>query len=848
MTVTADNRYVLYENGQRLGEGNNWMRLYDYDLAPLLLPGRNVIAIEAVNQAGPCGLIAGLRIDYADGTIAEIGTDDRWRTATEVKGNWTAADLDETGWVAAAVVGNADAAPWNLSSLPAPIKIKSDTLKILGAGKAFPWQAPAGTWRVYSFTKYHHAGIDGGKVNYIDRRLPKVFLDIAHESYAARFGPRMGRSIPGVFVDNEGDYGWKLAWSDDLDRQYVRNKGRDIRLWMPLLIDEDAEGLWAKARWDWYDVVSDVYTDNYLGSVSRWLADRGLYCISNLWEETLALQAIAVGDFFKAQRTVTMPGNDCLVRKALEVHDFKETQSVSEFEGRRFMSEVLGVAGWQMSPVLMKQAANAVITWGVSHVVPHGVYLNRKLNTIPYPPDWFTSNPYWRYVHLWTDFVRRASYVNSQGHLIPDVLLVSPMDSVQALLGDSVFDAGSEGEDPGSSSHADTIMHIDEVYSKAIADLAAERIEYLIADRHYLREMTVMPGGLLKRGPFEFKAVVLPAMKVLPLDVAEKLIAFAEAGGRVYVLGELPEGSTDNGMNDPKMKDLMGKLAALPSVMKDRKTIPQLVAANAPGLQPQAAFDSGRFPMIQLHRRIDGRDFFWLVNNTGERRECELTFRDAKGAASIWDCETGAVRDVPSAATDASSRVKLTFAPYEAYWLVFDPHNRPVSVEPAAPAWQVVAEMNGPWNVRVDPNVQPPPVGAPAALPFQDGGQRPLESWLKWGLERFSGFVDYTGAFEADPKGDRWLLDLGQVKHTAEVWVNDQPVGCRLWPPFEFDVSKAVRKGPNTVRIRVGNLLCNAMRQHVDPTNPGAVWGWVGPKDEDFDAGLFGPVVVKRSR
>jgi len=417
------------------------------------------------------------------------------------------------------------------------------------------------------------------------------------------------------------------------------------------------------------------------------------------------------------------------------------------------------------------------------------------------------------------------------------------MDSVWALLGHT---AAEEDASPGA--HADAIAHIDEVYSKAIADLAAERIEYLIADRHYLRQMVVTPDGLLKRGPFEFKTVVLPPMKVLPLDVAEKLIAFAEAGGRVYVLGELPEGSTDNGLNDPKMKSLMARLSALPSVRKDGRSIPQLVAENAPGLRPQATFVSGRFPMIQLHRRIDGRNFFWLVNNTGDRQECELTFRDAKGAASIWDCETGAVRDVPSAATEANSRVKLTFAPYEAYWLVFDSRKLPVSVEPAAPAWQVVAEMNGAWNVRVDPDVQPPPVGAPAALPFQDGGQRPLESWLKWGLDRFSGFMDYTATFDANADGGRWLLDLGRVKHTAEVWVNDQPVGCRLWPPFEFDVSQAVRKGPNTVRIRVGNLLCNAMRQHVDPKNPGAVWGWVGPKDEDFDAGLFGPVFVKQSR
>jgi hypothetical protein len=70
-------------------------------------------------------------------------------------------------------------------------------------------------------------------------------------------------NAPGYNPVNEGDYGYKLAWSDDFAAEYEKSKGRDIRLWMPLLIDEDVEGLWAKARWDWYDAVSDVYADNF---------------------------------------------------------------------------------------------------------------------------------------------------------------------------------------------------------------------------------------------------------------------------------------------------------------------------------------------------------------------------------------------------------------------------------------------------------------------------------------------------------------------------------------------------------------------------------------------------------
>jgi hypothetical protein len=738
--------------------------------------------------------------------------------------------------------------------------INSSTIEEIGSGPAFTWHAPAGKWRVYSFTKYHRRGIDGGDVNYLDRRLPEAFIEIAHEPYKDFFGDRMGKSIPGVFFDHEGSFGFRLVWSDDLDREYKEKKGRDIRLTLPLLIDEDVEGVWTKARWDWFDVVSDIYADSFLKGINDWLEERNLYCVSNLWEESLLLQAVQVGDFFKGQRVFSFPGNDCLLQRGLKVLDFKETQSITEFEGRRFQSEMMGVAGWQVSPVAMKKVLNSVIAWGVSHVVPHGVYLNRKLSTIPYPPDWFTSNPYWRYFHLWTDFARRASYINSHGYVVPDVLLLNPMDSVWGLVGGDIFDSkskiiriGESGRSAQVTGHGKTIEKIDEIYSTATMDLAAARIEYLVADKYYLRQMDLSPDGLLVRKDFKFKAIILPQMFIMPLDVAEKIVAFAKAGGYVYLLGDLPEGSTDNGLKDPKMKDLMERLLKLPSVRKAQGGVWQLVAEKAPFMNSQVKFESGRFAMVQQHRRIDNRDFFWFVNNTDSKQECTLAIQDVKGLASIWDCETGSKTNVPSQSIISGSRINLTFQPYEAFWLVFDSQKKSIQSDTQSrESWLVETVLDGPWNIRIDRSVQPHPVApriiAPDVLFSKKGEMRPLASWLDWDLDQFSGFVDYTTTFNSDIDGGRVILDLGEVKHMAEVWVNGKAVGYRLWPPFEFDIRENIRKGKNKVHIRIGNVLANAMKQHQNEKNPIATWGWREsvPKEEDFDAGLFGPVVIKR--
>ena len=737
------------------------------------------------------------------------------------------------------------------------IKIKSSSLQIIGSGKPFSWQVPEGTWRIYVFNKYHHAGWDGGDVNYLDRRLPEEFIKIAHVPYADKMGERIGKSISGVFVDNEGDYGWKLAWSDDLASEYKGKKGRDIRLWMPLIFEKDFEGLWPKARWDWYNVISDLYTDNYLGSVSRWLESHGMYDISNLWEESLRLQALTVGNFFQAQRAVTMPGNDCLIKKGLDVHDFKETQSVTEFENKRFQSEIMGVAGWQMSPVLVKKITNSVITWGVSHIVPHGINLSRELQQIPYPPDWFTSNPYWQYFHLWTDFARRASYVNSHGHFVPDVLLLNPMSSVWPLLGEDVLNTDSAGyrRHTGGTQYEKTISNIESVYKKAIHDLTDSRIEYLIADEYYLDRMNVKQNGQLVINSFNFKSLVLPSLVFLPLRTARKIVDFAEAGGYVYILGKLPVGSTDNGLNDKEMKALISKLLSLPTVKEAREGIRHLVKEEAPWLTSQAEFKSGEFEMLEQHRQIDGKDFFWFVNNTKLSQECTLMIRDVKGLASKWDCETGRKETIAFQTTLTGSRIHLKFRPFEAYWVVFDPGKRAKensSKKPEHEFYSDIATLNGLWKIQIDTTVQPvriwPKLGAPEDLVKKEGKYKMLGSWADWGLDRFSGYVDYTNPFISPVGKEKMILDLGEAKHMAEVWINGKLVGARLWPSFKFEISDFVQKGENNIKVRIGNLICNGMQQDIDRGLTRKGWGWDNLKPEDFDAGLFGPVVVRMQK
>ena len=117
-----------------------------------------------------------------------------------------------------------------------------------------------------------------------------------------------------------------------------------------------------------------------------------------------------------------------------------------------------------------------------------------------------------------------------------------------------------------------------------------------------------------------------------------------------------------------------------------------------------------------------------------------------------------------------------------------------------------------------------------------------LKSWYGYGLQQFTGYVDYEMDVKIDKTGSAIAIDLGNVKYMAEVFVNDKSVGARLWPPFAFDLSKEWKQGENKIRIRIGNLMVGDswMKEDLGKLR---TWGWdENPDFDKYDAGLFGPI------
>ncbi len=106
--ATADNSFTLRINGRQILTGDNFHKIYSADITSAVKPGENAVTVVASNSgpaANPAGLIAAIRLTYADGTTRVVGTDNSW-----------SASRDKANWSVAQELGRGSMAPWRLTA------------------------------------------------------------------------------------------------------------------------------------------------------------------------------------------------------------------------------------------------------------------------------------------------------------------------------------------------------------------------------------------------------------------------------------------------------------------------------------------------------------------------------------------------------------------------------------------------------------------------------------------------------------------------------------------------------------------------------------------------------------
>lgn len=113
----------------------------------------------------------------------------------------------------------------------------------------------------------------------------------------------------------------------------------------------------------------------------------------------------------------------------------------------------------------------------------------------------------------------------------------------------------------------------------------------------------------------------------------------------------------------------------------------------------------------------------------------------------------------------------------------------------------------------------------------------PLLDWAELGLGALGGEVAYRAALPVDAlrQAERAVLDLGEVRGSVRVLIDDAEVAVLAWGPYRVDITPWVLAGAANIEVRVHNTLAGYL--DVASPTPGVFPG-------QREAGLLGPVRI----
>ena len=549
-----------------------------------------------------------------------------------------------------------------------------------------------------------------GKLNidYLSNEAIQTFIKSTHEKYKSRFNKDFGEIITGTFMD-ETRFCNPFPWTEKFNDEFKKRKGYDIIPLLPLLfrVAEKSDIL----RFDYYDVVSDLYAENTYKQIYNWCEDNKLKSTGHvLGEETIAAQSYFGADTMRVFRYLHVPGIDHL-GNGIGSLDAKFVSSAAHHYGKdRISCEAFGAAGWDMDYEDMVRISNWLFQQGINLIIMHGFYysiLNERAED--FPPSYFFQWKYWDKMKEYVFMANRMMEMLSGGYVEAEILVYSPMEtfwtcfepdtSIKTFFpkpGTPLAKHGIYQPPPIKDKKA---KFIDNQFQLICSRLADENLDYEIIGADAVPCFIVKNGQLVNKNTgSSYSVLILPCVKVLTEEMVNLISDFTLHGGLVI--------SYYNETYLTVAKDGSHMRKKLPTVdqsgIKKAQKIADIVRLCREKINPsfeivlgpdimahsQASYpdylidpyvhDDERVYGIGVCRYIKADARIFNFTNYNEKNEELRIWLESERIPSIFNPETGKIKTVEnSISRDGGFEFELTIAANRAIFVVCErsPHN-----------------------------------------------------------------------------------------------------------------------------------------------------------------------------
>jgi len=702
-------------------------------------------------------------------------------------------------------------------------------------GENISIDVPQGQYVLYCFVKltgYMYViegapGASGPVLNHFDGKAVKGYLDHFSTILDFKDGPLKGK-IRSAFTDSFELEG--ANWSFTMLDEFEKRMGYSLYPYLPYIIDKIGqlgdrvneeygsefstkvtEEIVNRVRNDFEHVKVEVFHENFVDVYTNWCHHNGLKARVQAYGRDL--HPIESAMYIDIPESETWHWSEVGV-------DFRENESVldrnygmvnklvasgSRFSGNNIVSceEVTNVANiFQLSLEEIKIIGDKSNLSGVNHSVLHGYNYSPEDAVFPgwikFGTYFSENNTWWPYMRLWTDYKARVSAILQNSKLQADIAVLLPFEDLWSKFG--------QQRDPFPS-----IVYPDYAYNlwEAIhqngngCDFVTERI---------IQQSKIKNGQLIV-GNCSFKTIFLFGVSSLAPKTARLLSDFVAKGGRVMCIGETPYqswGMNDAAKNSAETAGIINKIKASHPARFIEIPAP---TGNLPlhewfaniqrqyGIAPMVKIEKPNKFFSQNYYKSKDRDIFYLINYSIDE-SMDMTFgfpNEVKGKqAWLWDAETGERYMFP----ESGNTLKLHLGPAETKFVVFDTERNGKTLPPCIVA-DSIKPIEGLWTLKtthIDKTVRSVEIDRLVdlnTLPFP---------WLR----HFAGVLEYTTEVNVDDPTQCRILDAGLTHNgVTELIVNGELVGVKWYGERRFDVSEKLKKGANTITIKVTTLLGN---------------------------------------
>jgi hypothetical protein len=676
---------------------------------------------------------------------------------------------------------------------------KIDLTKNVKEDGTLDWTAPDGNWKLYAiFQGWHGKQVEraskGGEGNVIDH-----FSEKAVKDYLGYFDKNAeGIQLNGIRAffndsyevdDARGVSDWTPLFFED----FKNYRGYDLKDYLPALFGNDSKELNARVLCDFRETISDLLLDKFTKVWRQW---------SRKYNAVVRDQAHGspanILDLYAASDIPETEGNSDL--------GIKLASSAGHVTGKPLISAEADT--WLNEHFLstlseVKKGFDRYFANGINHLVYHGT---------PYSPadaEW----PGWMFyasVHFaptntwWEDLKTINSYVtNCQSFLQSskpdnDILLYYP-----------IYDALSQK----GKSMLEHFAARDEVLTKGLGEMLLKNgytFDY-ISDKQ-IQQLKVDDKKILSNNS-AYKTIIIPDCDYIPLTTIQKIINLAKEGATVILQNDFPKdvpGLNDlkqrqedyqkvkneikfNFQNDYENSQVGGgqliKGNDLKTILNDINVLPESIAK-----------DELWFSRVN---REEGICYF--ISNWGDKDIDQWIQVCSNGKEAVWfnpmnkQFGKAEVRNI----SEGHAEVYLKLGKGETLILQWYPAEQNIQVYKFYKKTNDVMNLNRVWKINF---VKGGPTLPNSYTTEELGSWTEVSNDLKW----FSGTASYKTTFnKPNFKRAAYLLDLGKVCESADVYLNGKKLATLIGPEFQLKIEANILQDKNNLEIKVTNLMAN---------------------------------------